>query len=45
MASRVHIIALVGLIFFIVLGGLTWRLANYRECRAFGHSVMYCLGR
>jgi hypothetical protein len=38
-------VALLVLIGAIVVVSALWGVARYRECREFGHSVWYCIGR
>ncbi|HWX74771.1 MAG TPA: hypothetical protein VNZ05_05655 [Solirubrobacteraceae bacterium] len=41
--KRALITATLLLVFFgVAIGGIAWSVHNYRECRRFGHSWLYC---
>lgn len=39
------LVALTLLMVFIFGFGIGYKVLTYKECRRFGHSVMYCFGR
>lgn len=44
MTDRWFVIGIV-VIFALAFVGIWWGVANYSECRTFGHSVRYCLAQ
>ena len=40
--SIFFVIALVSMA-LLTIGGIFWNVYSYRECRSFGHTVLYCI--
>ena len=45
MKDGTTVLVLAGFVVCLLVGGIWWTAYKYKDCKAVGHSTLYCVGK